>query len=199
MWGRQEGHLHLHLDLHHHLLLALETRGTAAVKLCADASFSNLRVSYKDLERWIRHLDVNCPSLSTSRPQRPSHRPSREIHRSCHASPDNHRRSRYSRSRCRRVGTQLSHQLQSLTSSPSGLSRQGHKVRVLERKTTWEETGSGIQLQPNVSRILEEWGMLEEVKKVAHDNEQAALRDHRLGLVAYHDFTKRGPAWSASL
>lgn len=38
-------------------------------------------------------------------------------------------------------------------------------------------------------------GMLEEVKKVAHDNEQAALRDHHLGLIAYHDFTQRGPAW----
>ncbi|CZT22020.1 uncharacterized protein RCC_07889 [Ramularia collo-cygni] len=76
-----------------------------------------------------------------------------------------------------------------------GLARHGHKVQVFERKTTWDETGSGIQLQPNVSKILEEWGMLEEVKKVAHDNEQAALRDHRLGLIAYHDFTQRGPAW----
>lgn len=55
--------------------------------------------------------------------------------------------------------------------------------------------GYGLAMDLSVQDTDSDVGMLEEVKKVAHDNEQAALRDHRLGLIAYHDFTKRGPAW----
>ncbi|KAF7191890.1 FAD-dependent monooxygenase OpS4 [Pseudocercospora fuligena] len=59
-----------------------------------------------------------------------------------------------------------------------GLARHGHQITVYERRLPGSEgqSGSGIQLQPNVNRILETWGMMEELKKVAHDNEICDLR-----------------------
>jgi 2-polyprenyl-6-methoxyphenol hydroxylase-like FAD-dependent oxidoreductase len=45
------------------------------------------------------------------------------------------------------------------------LSRQGLRVRVLERARQFGEVGAGIQLAPNCTRILAEYGLLEEAKR----------------------------------
>ncbi|WP_431038839.1 FAD-dependent oxidoreductase [Streptomyces sp. P6-2-1] len=44
------------------------------------------------------------------------------------------------------------------------LARQGVAVRVLERAKEFGEVGAGIQLAPNCTRILEEFGLLDEAK-----------------------------------
>ena len=43
------------------------------------------------------------------------------------------------------------------------LASTGHRVRVLEQAASFEEVGAGLQLAPNATRILDEWGMLDEV------------------------------------
>jgi len=43
------------------------------------------------------------------------------------------------------------------------LATAGHRVRVLERAPAFAEVGAGLQLAPNATRILREWGMLDEV------------------------------------
>jgi 3-hydroxybenzoate 6-monooxygenase len=43
------------------------------------------------------------------------------------------------------------------------LARAGHHVRVLERSPEFTEVGAGLQMAPNATRILREWGLLEEV------------------------------------
>jgi hypothetical protein len=50
----------------------------------------------------------------------------------------------------------------------SGLARKGHHVTVYERRVPakQDESGSGIQLQPNVAKILEAWDMMDEIKDV---------------------------------
>jgi salicylate hydroxylase len=50
-----------------------------------------------------------------------------------------------------------------------GFARHGHHVIVYERKESrTEDSGSGIQLQPNAMRILESWGLKEDVEEIAH-------------------------------
>ncbi len=43
------------------------------------------------------------------------------------------------------------------------LARAGHRVRVLERAPEFTEVGAGLQMAPNATRILREWGLLDEV------------------------------------
>lgn len=43
------------------------------------------------------------------------------------------------------------------------LATAGHTVRVLERATEFAEVGAGMQMAPNATRILREWGLLDEV------------------------------------
>ncbi|MFF5988191.1 FAD-dependent monooxygenase [Prauserella flavalba] len=43
------------------------------------------------------------------------------------------------------------------------LASSGHRVRVLERAPAFAEVGAGLQLAPNATRILREWGLLDEV------------------------------------
>lgn len=40
------------------------------------------------------------------------------------------------------------------------LARAGHTVRVLERSPEFTEVGAGLQMAPNATRILREWGLL---------------------------------------
>ncbi|KJX96668.1 FAD/NAD-P-binding domain-containing protein [Zymoseptoria brevis] len=70
----------------------------------------------------------------------------------------------------------------------TGLARKGHQVTVYERRVPakQDESESGIQLQPNVARSLDVWGMMEDLKE---------LRTHDGGLIAHHDFRRNGPAW----
>jgi 2-polyprenyl-6-methoxyphenol hydroxylase-like FAD-dependent oxidoreductase len=39
----------------------------------------------------------------------------------------------------------------------------GRRVRVLERSSEFAEVGAGLQLAPNATRILRQWGLLEKV------------------------------------
>lgn len=43
------------------------------------------------------------------------------------------------------------------------LGRAGHRVKVLERAAEFAEVGAGLQMAPNATRILREWGILDEV------------------------------------
>lgn len=43
------------------------------------------------------------------------------------------------------------------------LASAGHRVRVLEQAPAFAEVGAGLQLAPNATRILREWGLLDEV------------------------------------
>ncbi|MBI0379918.1 FAD-dependent oxidoreductase, partial [Streptomyces albiflaviniger] len=43
------------------------------------------------------------------------------------------------------------------------LAQAGHSVRVLERASEFSEVGAGLQMAPNATRILREWGLLDEV------------------------------------
>jgi 2-polyprenyl-6-methoxyphenol hydroxylase-like FAD-dependent oxidoreductase len=43
----------------------------------------------------------------------------------------------------------------------------GHKVRVLERGPRLDKPSGGIRLQPNVTKILAQWGLEEELIKRA--------------------------------
>lgn len=47
------------------------------------------------------------------------------------------------------------------------LKRKGHDVLVLEGAPQLGEVGAGIQIPPNSSRLLREWGVYEEVQKCA--------------------------------
>jgi salicylate hydroxylase len=46
------------------------------------------------------------------------------------------------------------------------LSREGLQVRLLERAAEFGEVGAGLQIAPNCTRILDEYGLLEEVKSL---------------------------------
>ena len=50
-------------------------------------------------------------------------------------------------------------------SAATALSRKGFTVRVLERSQEFGEVGAGIQIAPNCTRILSEYGLLDEAKK----------------------------------
>jgi len=43
------------------------------------------------------------------------------------------------------------------------LSRKGLRVRLLERAAEFGEVGAGLQIAPNCTRILDSWGLLDEV------------------------------------
>src|SRR5437763_15474867 len=53
--------------------------------------------------------------------------------------------------------------------------RAGHEVRVLEQAAEFGEVGAGLQLAPNATRVLDEWGLLDEVMA-------AGVRPRRLVL-----------------
>ncbi|KIW00546.1 uncharacterized protein PV09_07901 [Verruconis gallopava] len=56
------------------------------------------------------------------------------------------------------------------------LSRDGHTVTVYERRaTSKEESGSGIQIQPSGVKILQKWGLLDDLGKIAHESGQLEL------------------------
>ncbi|SKG69553.1 2-polyprenyl-6-methoxyphenol hydroxylase-like oxidoreductase [Mycobacteroides abscessus subsp. bolletii] len=57
------------------------------------------------------------------------------------------------------------------------LSRQGLKVRVLEQASVLGEVGAGIQLAPNCTRILDDYGLLEEAKSLGVVPKAMVMRD----------------------
>ncbi len=63
------------------------------------------------------------------------------------------------------------------------LARQGLPVQVLERTETFSEVGAGIQLGPNVTRILQAWGLNDALNAVAAFPKRLQARDARSGRV----------------
>ncbi|MET7518663.1 FAD-dependent oxidoreductase [Streptomyces sp. NPDC005480] len=57
------------------------------------------------------------------------------------------------------------------------LARAGHRVRVLERAPEFAEVGAGLQMAPNATRILREWGLLDEVIEAGGVPERLVFKD----------------------
>jgi 2-polyprenyl-6-methoxyphenol hydroxylase-like FAD-dependent oxidoreductase len=62
-------------------------------------------------------------------------------------------------------------------STAFGLSRKGLKVRVLEQADEFGEVGAGIQLAPNCTRILDDYGLLDEAKQLGVLPKRMVMRD----------------------
>ncbi|KAF1919308.1 hypothetical protein BDU57DRAFT_491530 [Ampelomyces quisqualis] len=63
--------------------------------------------------------------------------------------------------------------------SALALAQAGHRVTVFERSAELQEIGAGIQLAPNATRLLQHWGILEEVLKYADRPEAGTFRSYR--------------------
>lgn len=63
------------------------------------------------------------------------------------------------------------------------LSRAGHHAMLLERSIAYSEVGAGIQLGPNVVRILQNWGLTDRLKAVAFFPEALHARNAITGEV----------------
>ncbi|MFF5083356.1 FAD-dependent oxidoreductase [Actinoplanes sp. NPDC000266] len=57
------------------------------------------------------------------------------------------------------------------------LSRQGLRVKVLEQAASFGEVGAGMQIAPNCTRILDEWGLLGEVRSLGVRPENIVMKD----------------------
>lgn len=57
------------------------------------------------------------------------------------------------------------------------LSRRGHQVTLIERRTGFSEVGAGLQLSPNASRILLKLGLGAALRRVATEPERVVVRD----------------------
>ncbi|KAJ3512367.1 hypothetical protein NLJ89_g3560 [Agrocybe chaxingu] len=63
------------------------------------------------------------------------------------------------------------------------LGRAGHRVTVFEAASTITDVGAGIQLSPNVTRLLARWGLGEKVKELAFVPQTLSLRRYKNGEV----------------
>ena len=63
------------------------------------------------------------------------------------------------------------------------LSRKGMRVRLLERAPEFGEVGAGLQIAPNCTRILDSWGLLEEVVSLGVQPENLVMKDALDGSV----------------
>lgn len=61
--------------------------------------------------------------------------------------------------------------------------RAGHTVRLLERSPVYSEVGAGIQLGPNVVRLIQQWGQMEPLRTVAFFPEAMHARNAISGEV----------------
>ena len=62
-------------------------------------------------------------------------------------------------------------------SSAYALAATGRRVRVLEQSSAFGEVGAGLQLGPNATRILREWGLLDEVVSAGVLPRRLVLKD----------------------
>jgi 3-hydroxybenzoate 6-monooxygenase len=62
-------------------------------------------------------------------------------------------------------------------SAACALSRKGLRVRVLERASEFGEVGAGIQIAPNCTRILSEYGLLDAAKRLGVLVENMVMKD----------------------
>ena len=63
------------------------------------------------------------------------------------------------------------------------LSRAGQQLELFEKAAVFSEVGAGIQLGPNVTRILQDWGLLEGVRRVATAPDRLQVRSATTGSV----------------
>lgn len=63
------------------------------------------------------------------------------------------------------------------------LSRQGAEVQVLEQASDFGEVGAGVQIGPNVTRILRAWGLEAGLRQVASFPAELLAREARSGQV----------------
>lgn len=82
------------------------------------------------------------------------------------------------------------------------LGRQGHAVTLIERRTGFSEVGAGLQLSPNASRILMDWGLGAALRRVVTEPERVRIRAIRsgreIGQVALGSFMRErfeAPYW----
>lgn len=61
------------------------------------------------------------------------------------------------------------------------LARQGARVRLIEQAEAFAEVGAGIQIGPNVTRILHDWGLAADLRRVASFPHELLARDARSG------------------
>lgn len=62
-------------------------------------------------------------------------------------------------------------------SAAFALNRKGLRVRVLERAQEFGEVGAGMQIAPNCTRILDEYGLLDEAKQLGVLPESMVMKD----------------------
>ncbi|OCH84483.1 FAD/NAD-P-binding domain-containing protein [Obba rivulosa] len=79
------------------------------------------------------------------------------------------------------------------------LGRVGHQVTVLEQATVIGEVGAGIQISPNVSRLLDRWGVGEAMRKVGIRPEAMVFRRYSTGeIVGYARLAERMEAFGGT-
>ena len=61
------------------------------------------------------------------------------------------------------------------------LSRRGHDVTLIERRTGFSEAGAGIQISPNASRVLAALGIEAALARIATEPRRVAIRSMRSG------------------
>lgn len=66
-------------------------------------------------------------------------------------------------------------------SNALALTHAGHRVRVLERAPEFTEVGAGLQMAPNATRILREWGLLDRVIEEGVTPKRLMMRDALTG------------------
>ena len=62
------------------------------------------------------------------------------------------------------------------------LAREGVQAQVVEQASAWAEVGAGIQLGPNVTRILRDWNLEEELRACASFPDALVVRDAVSGV-----------------
>ena len=63
------------------------------------------------------------------------------------------------------------------------LSRSGQQVQLFEKATAFSDIGAGIQLGPNVTRILQAWGLLDALRPLALEPDRLQVRSATTGCV----------------
>ncbi|MCP2354813.1 salicylate hydroxylase [Nonomuraea thailandensis] len=80
-------------------------------------------------------------------------------------------------------------------SNALALTRKGLRVRVLERAQEFGEVGAGLQIAPNCTRILDRWGLLDEITSLGVLPENIVMKDAVDGSVLtrldLHDVERR--------
>lgn len=78
------------------------------------------------------------------------------------------------------------------------LAQAGHRITLFESAAAIGEVGAGIQVSPNVTRLLIRWGLGEQLKKVSVYPEALVFRRYSNGeMVAYTRWAERMDAFGA--